>query len=133
MTIIGISMALSGLPQGYRIWKRKTSDDISISLWIILLNGVMWWFVYGITIGSISLIITNSTCLVLDSIVLFLIIRYKKVKRRQVMVGEHVGYCYYCSKYHDLRDNCNSFIVSNKGKISTIKQKCKNIIDGWFK
>lgn len=83
MTVVGVSMALSGLPQGYRMWKRKTSDDISITLWVIIIHGFMWWLYYGIMIDSISLIITNSVCLVLDSAILMMVVRYKtKPKRR---------------------------------------------------
>lgn len=77
MSIIGISMALSVLPQGYRVWRRKTSNDISITLWVIMIHGIIWWLYYGITINSISIIITNCICLVLDSIILIMIIKYR--------------------------------------------------------
>ena len=77
MCIVGISMSLGVLPQAYRLWKRKTSNDISIILWIVMIHGIAWWLYYGIKIGSISLVITNSVCLVLDSIVLALVITYR--------------------------------------------------------
>ena len=70
-------MSLGGFPQIYRMWKRKTSDDISIALWIIMIHGIVWWLIYGIKIGSISLVVTNSVCLVLDSFVLMMIIKYR--------------------------------------------------------
>lgn len=77
MSIVGISMSLGGIPQAYRIIKRRSSKDISITLWIILIHGMAWWLYYGITIHSISLIITNSFCLSLDLFILFLVIKYK--------------------------------------------------------
>lgn len=83
MSIVGISMSLAGIPQVYRMWKRKTSDDISIFLWIIMIHGIAWWLYYGITINSISLIITNSVCIVLDSIVLIMIIKYRSTKTKE--------------------------------------------------
>ena len=84
MIIVGISMSLAGFPQIYRIWKRKTSNDISITLWIILIHGLAWWLYYGITIGSISLIVTNIVCIVLDSTVLAMIIKYRCHKQKKI-------------------------------------------------
>jgi len=86
MSIVGISMALGGSPQIYRMWKRKTSDDISLILWIIMAHGIVWWLYYGITIGSISLIITNSVCIVLDFVILAMIIKYR-TKSNQLAHG----------------------------------------------
>ena len=83
MSIVGVSMSLGGLPQIYRMWKRKTSDDISIILWIIVIHGLAWWLYYGILIGSVSLIITNGVCLVLDSCVLIMIIKYRHYNREK--------------------------------------------------
>ena len=77
MIIVGISMSLGGFPQIYRMWKRKTSDDMSITLWVIMIHGIAWWLYYGITIGSTSLIVANIVCLVLDSIILVMIIKYR--------------------------------------------------------
>lgn len=77
MSIVGISMSLAGFPQIYRMWKRKTSDDLSITLWVIVIHGMVWWLYYGMLIGSVSLVITNAVCLVLDSIVLAMIIKYR--------------------------------------------------------
>ena len=84
MIIVGVSMSLGGFPQIYRMWQRKTSDDMSITLWVIMIHGLAWWLYYGITIGSISLVVTNAVCIVLDSIILAMIIKYRyrtKVKK----------------------------------------------------
>jgi MtN3 and saliva related transmembrane protein len=79
MCIIGISMALSGLPQIYRIYKNKSSNDVSLSLWILVTHGIFWWLIYGIIINSISIIITNFICLIIDLIILFLVIKYRRI------------------------------------------------------
>ncbi len=78
MVITGLSMAIGVIPQGYRLWKRKSSDDIAIIPTIILIHGLVWWLIYGIQLGSISLIITNCVALVLDSAILILIIKYRR-------------------------------------------------------
>jgi len=78
MSIVGISMALGGIPQIIKLLKRKTSEDISLLLWIIIIHGVAWWFCYGILIDSLSLIITNGICFIVDLVILLLIVRYRR-------------------------------------------------------
>ena len=78
MCLIGISMALSGIPQIYKLYKFKSSNDISLILWIIVTHGIFWWLIYGIIINSISIIITNSICLFIDSIILILVVKYRR-------------------------------------------------------
>jgi len=87
MIIVGISMACGRFPQIYRIWRRETGGDISITLWIVLIHGLAWWLVYGIINKSTSLIITNSICIVLDSIILIMVIKYKNKNK----IGEKNG------------------------------------------
>ena len=78
MSIVGISMALGGIPQILRIKKRKVSKDISIWFWVIIIHGLLWWLYYGISINSISLIITNSVAIIVDLITIGFIIKYRK-------------------------------------------------------
>ncbi len=78
MSAVGVSMCLASIPQGIRIYQRKSSADISLLLWILMLHGIFWWLYYGISIGSTSLIITNSLAAFLDTIVLLLIFKYRQ-------------------------------------------------------
>ena len=77
MSIVGISMGISSIPQIVRIVKRKCSDDVSLALWVLVLHGVFWWLVKGIYEHDISLIITHSFCLVVNSILVWLIVKYR--------------------------------------------------------
>jgi MtN3 and saliva related transmembrane protein len=85
MVIVGLSMAVGVIPQGYRLWKRKSSEDMAILPTIILIHGLVWWLIYGIQLRSISLIVTNCVGLVLDTIILVLILKYRK--RRPIIFG----------------------------------------------
>ena len=82
MSVVGISMGLSTIPQIIKIIKRKKADDISIVLWIIILHGLFWWLIKGIYEGDISLIITNSFCIVIDTILILLILKYRTKRRK---------------------------------------------------
>ena len=74
--VIGLSAAFlttsAFIPQGYKIYKEKNADGISLTMYIILFIGVLLWFVYGILIGSLSIIIANGvTALLQLSIIIF--------------------------------------------------------------
>ena len=74
--VIGLSAAFlttsAFIPQVYKIYKEKNADGISLTMYIILFIGVILWFVYGVLIGSISIIIANGvTALLQLSIIIF--------------------------------------------------------------
>ena len=74
--VIGLSAAFlttsAFIPQVYKIYKEKNADGISLTMYIILFTGVILWFVYGLLIGSLSIIIANGvTALLQLSIIIF--------------------------------------------------------------
>ncbi|MAU73333.1 MAG: hypothetical protein CNC90_01460 [Cryomorphaceae bacterium MED-G11] len=74
--IVGLSAAFlttsAFIPQVYKIYKEKNADGISLTMYIILFTGVILWFIYGILIGSLSIIIANGvTALLQLSIIIF--------------------------------------------------------------
>ena len=74
--ILGLSAAFlttsAFIPQEYKIYKEKNADGISLTMYIILFTGVILWFVYGILIGSLSIMIANGiTALLQLSIIIF--------------------------------------------------------------
>jgi MtN3 and saliva related transmembrane protein len=74
--IVGLTAAFlttsAFIPQVYKIYKEKNADGISLTMYIILFIGVILWFVYGILIGSVSIIIANGvTALLQLSIIIF--------------------------------------------------------------
>jgi len=74
-------MSLSGLPQLYKILKSKSSKGISVYFWVIIIHGMSWWLYYGILLESISIVITNSTGIIINSFVLFFTIKYKRKEK----------------------------------------------------
>ena len=53
-------MALSPVLQIRRILERRSSDDVSIGYFLVLLFGFTLWIAYGISIGNLILIIPNT-------------------------------------------------------------------------
>jgi len=58
-TIVGIVGSFAMIPQVYRIFRRKSAQDISISTYAFLLFAGIIWVLYGFNIQSFPLIITN--------------------------------------------------------------------------
>ena len=74
--IVGLTAAFlttsAFIPQVYKIYKEKNAEGISLTMYIILFIGVLLWFIYGILIGSLSIIIANGvTALLQLSIIIF--------------------------------------------------------------
>lgn len=77
MSFIGVSWAFGTIPQIIRLRKRKSSDDISIILWLIGIHAQAWWLYYGIVTGSIAIILTDCVAIALDGYALILILLYR--------------------------------------------------------
>lgn len=58
-TVFGALGGIANFPQAYRIFKRKSAKDISITTYSFLFLGTIVWILYGIELGNIPVIITN--------------------------------------------------------------------------
>ena len=67
----------SFVPQVYKVWKEKSTKDISLTMYTVLLLGLLLWLVYGIYHESMAIILANAITAILVAMVLFLKLRYK--------------------------------------------------------
>ncbi len=74
-TIFAVS---STLPQIIKALKSKKTDDISIWLIMALITGLGLWVIYGLAKRDIILIGGNSIAVVLNSIMIYLKIKYSR-------------------------------------------------------
>ena len=65
------------IPQVVQVWKTKSVQGLSLTTYIIFVIGVFLWFLYGLRIGSLSMIIANSITVVLALIIMYFIIKSK--------------------------------------------------------
>ncbi len=61
------------IPQAYKIWKTKSADGVSLTMYFVMLTGVTLWGIYGILIESYPIIMAN----VISFILLGTIIGFK--------------------------------------------------------
>lgn len=76
--LAGIFTTLAALPQIYKAWKTKKVDDVSPKMFFVLTLGVFLWTIYGVMKADTPIIVTNGISTLLNSTMLFLIIKYKK-------------------------------------------------------
>ena len=57
VSVVGVATGAAYIPQALRIWKRRSSDDVSILTYVFFLCGQIVYFVYSIRIRQWPLII----------------------------------------------------------------------------
>ncbi|CAD6490243.1 MAG: PQ loop repeat protein [Candidatus Argoarchaeum ethanivorans] len=81
VTILGLVAAtcttISFLPQAIKTIRSKHTKDLSFGMYAVLTIGVFLWFVYGIFIKDIPVILANGITLLFTATILYLIIKYK--------------------------------------------------------
>ncbi len=65
------------IPQVYKTWKEKSTKDISLSMYAVLLTGSLLWLTYGFFIESFPIILANTITAVLLVFMLLMKLKYK--------------------------------------------------------
>ena len=65
------------LPQAIKVFKTKSTKDISLYMFIIFTIGVLSWLIYGLTINDMPIILANAVTLILSFFILIYKIKYK--------------------------------------------------------
>jgi MtN3 and saliva related transmembrane protein len=67
---------LAFLPQVIETWKTKSTADLSLAMFLLLVAGVLLWLTYGLIPEDIPLIVANDFSLLLCAVILAFKIRY---------------------------------------------------------
>jgi MtN3 and saliva related transmembrane protein len=73
--LAGLLTTLAWIPQVVKTWRtRSTGDtgDLSLGMYLVMVSGLALWFVYGLVIGDVALIIANGVTCALAATVLYL-------------------------------------------------------------
>ncbi len=78
---IGLAAAIlttvAFIPQVAHVIKTSSVEGLSLLTYIIFVVGVFLWFLYGLKIGSLSMIIANAITVILALIIIYNIIKKK--------------------------------------------------------
>ena len=81
ITIIGLIAALfttvSLLPQLIKVYKTKSTKDISTGMFTLFGTGVLLWFVYGVFVNDLPITVANSLAFIQATAILFFKAKYK--------------------------------------------------------
>jgi MtN3 and saliva related transmembrane protein len=81
ITVVGLIAALfttlSLLPQLIKIYKTKSTRDISTGMFTLFCGGVFLWFIYGVLVNDFPIIIANSLAFIQALVILFFKVKYK--------------------------------------------------------
>ncbi len=79
VTVLGLAAAfcttIAFLPQVIKTLRTRRTRDISLVMYLVLVTGVLLWFIYGFIIGDLPLILANGATLALASVVLAMKLR----------------------------------------------------------
>lgn len=71
-TVYGVFMSLAPLLQARKMWRRRSSEDISMLYLVVLVVGFSLYLAYGLSISNRLLIITNSVSIAATATTLLL-------------------------------------------------------------
>jgi len=64
------------LPQVIRAWRTRSTHDVSLKMYLLMVLGTLLWLAYGVAISDWPLIGANAISLVFTGSILFLKLRY---------------------------------------------------------
>jgi len=80
-TWIGIAAAIltttAFAPQAIQAWRTRSTRDVSLTMFSLMVAGILLWLVYGILIGDLPLILANGITLLLAGAILVAKIRFR--------------------------------------------------------
>jgi MtN3 and saliva related transmembrane protein len=74
--VAGTLSTIAFIPQVWRIWRTRSARDLSLPMYLIFTSGVALWFVYGLLLGAVPIIVCNGSTLALAGTVLAMKLKF---------------------------------------------------------
>lgn len=82
ITMLGLLAAttttVAFLPQVVKNWKTRSAGDLSFGTFGLFTAGLVLWLVYGLIIGNLPIIVSNTVTLVLNAVNLVQMVKYRR-------------------------------------------------------
>ena len=72
----GFCTTLAFLPQVVKTWRTRSTGDISLGMFLLLVSGIALWLAYGIILCDLPLIAANGVTFALAATILYLKVRH---------------------------------------------------------
>ena len=63
-------------PQAIKVWKTRSTGDISLGMFLVMVLGLALWLIYGLLSGDAPLVAANAVTIVLAGSILVMKLRY---------------------------------------------------------
>ena len=67
---------LAYAPQFIKVWRTRSTEDISLGMFLVMVLGLALWLAYGLLSGDAPLVAANAITKVLAGGILFMKLRY---------------------------------------------------------
>jgi MtN3 and saliva related transmembrane protein len=67
---------LAFAPQFIKVWKTRSTEDISLGMFLAMMLGLVLWLIYGVLCGDAPLVAANAVTMVLAGGILIMKLRY---------------------------------------------------------
>jgi MtN3 and saliva related transmembrane protein len=74
--LAAICTTVSFVPQVLKAWRTRSTADISVGMFVLLVVGFTLWLLYGVMLGDLPLILANFVTLCLTGVILLLKLRF---------------------------------------------------------
>lgn len=75
--VAGALTTAAFVPQVVRVWRTRSTTDISLAMFLLFSLGVLLWLIYGAAIGSTPVVAANLLTFVLSLSILVAKLRFK--------------------------------------------------------
>ena len=79
-TLIGLAAAtcttVAFVPQARKAWRTRSTKDVSLSMFVLMVTGIVLWLIYGALLGHLPLIVANVAALGLAAPILACKLRF---------------------------------------------------------
>ncbi len=74
--LAGLCTTVSFLPQVLKTWRTRSTEDISLGMFLIFTIGCTLWLLYGLLLRDIAIMLPNAVTIVMSTIILACKLRY---------------------------------------------------------
>ncbi len=73
--LAGFCTATAQFPQAIKVIKTGDTESISLGMYCIMTFGILLWFLYGVFLLNLPMILANGVCLIPSLYILYITIR----------------------------------------------------------
>jgi MtN3 and saliva related transmembrane protein len=83
--LAGFFTALAQFPQAIKVIRTGDTQSISLGMYTMMTFGILLWFLYGVFLANLPMILANGVCLIPSVYILFITIRNLNKTKKQLL------------------------------------------------